>query len=162
MIKKLSKTRPRLLILFVPFVILLGLISCEKKAQNGVEAGEWLTSVKNWKIEGIKVNDKAVFKDGKSIQQFGSVEFSRYMETVNVLKDGRIEGKYNEGVAGTKLKWDAKPDQIIVSAADTSVKGGNWSIYTKDVTPDHFIMQTTTTAYDFPNTTKIELIYKAE
>lgn len=162
MITNLYKTWPSLSGLLLPFVILLGLISCEKKAKNGVEAGEWLTAVKNWKIEEIKVNNKAIFKDGKSIQQFGSVEFSRYMETVNVLKDGRFEGKYNEGVAGTKLKWGAKPEEIVVSAAGTSVKGGNWSIYTKDVTPDHFIMQTSTTAYDFPNTTKIELIYKAE
>lgn len=161
-IKRAESLRKLLRNWFVQFSLIAILLSCDKKAGDSAEAAAWLTAVNTWKIEEIRVNNKPILKDGKVIQQFGGVEFSRYMETVQVKKEGQFEGKYNEGVAGTKLKWAQEKDQIVVSAADTSVSGGDWYIYTKDVTPQHFIMQTTTTAYDFPNSTKIELWYKAD
>ncbi|CAG4999012.1 hypothetical protein DYBT9275_02131 [Dyadobacter sp. CECT 9275] len=156
--KKIFLKKIHILLLFTA----AGYVSCNQPAGNGKEAAGMLTSVKSWEIYEIRANDAPIFKDGKMIQQFGGVEFNRYMVEVSLHKNGTFEGKFNEGGEGSRLVWRQEDDQIVVAAADAADKRGQWTILARDVFKNRFVMQTTTTAYSYPNSTTVGLYFKAK
>lgn len=105
------------------------------------------------------MNDAITFKDGKMIQQFGGIDFDRYMETVQFKADGSFEGVFKGDTKPMILQWQVNATDVSVSAKDQ--KGGAWAILPTDVTTDSFSMSTQSTAYDYPRMTKIVLIFKA-
>jgi hypothetical protein len=140
--------------------MLAELSSC-KKADNPQDAAAILTKVPLWKIDEISVNDATTFRDGKMTQQFGGIDFERYMETVELRKDGTFSGIFKGDTKPFLLKWKQNEQNITVGAAGTDVKGGEWTIDPKDVSKEFFIMKTKSTAYDYPRETKISLKFKA-
>ncbi|MCF0068915.1 hypothetical protein LZD49_00440 [Dyadobacter sp. CY261] len=135
-------------------------ISCDRTAGTPQEAAELLTAAPQWKIEEISVNDAVTFKDGKMTQQFGGIDFQRYMETVQVKKDGVFSGVFKGETAPFLLKWQISDQNITIGAADGASKG-EWSVRPDDVRKDSFIMKTQSTAYDYPRMTTIALKFKA-
>ena len=135
------------------------LVSCNGTAKDPKDAADKLLATKTWKIDQILVNDAVTFKDGKMIQQFGGVDFERYMETVQFNADGKFEGIFKGDTKPMELKWATGDKDVSVSAPDQ--KGGAWSILPADVTSDSFTMTTQSTAYDYPRMTKVALIFKA-
>lgn len=136
------------------------LLACSGAARDPKEASEKLLATKSWKIDQILVNDALSFKDGKMIQQFGGIDFERYMETVQFEADGRFVGIFKGGSEPMILQWKLNPTDISVTAKDQ--KGGAWTILPADVTTNSFVMITKTTAYDYPRMTKIALIFKTD
>ncbi|WP_342085867.1 hypothetical protein [Dyadobacter sp. OTU695] len=134
--------------------------SCDRPAGTPQEAAELLTAVPEWKIDQISVNDAVTFKDGKMTQQFGSIDFQRYMETVRVKKDGVFSGVFKGESKSFLLKWQLTPQNITISAADGGGKG-EWIVRPVDVRKDSFVMKTQSTAYDYPRMTTIALKFKA-
>lgn len=135
------------------------LISCNSAAKDPKDAADKLLATKTWKIDQILVNDAVTFKDGKMIQQFGGIDFERYMETVQFKADGKFEGIFKGDTKPMELKWATGDKDVSVSAPDQ--KGGAWSILPADVKSDSFTMTTQSTAYDYPRMTKVALIFKA-
>ncbi|HEV7379025.1 MAG TPA: hypothetical protein VGN64_04480, partial [Dyadobacter sp.] len=143
---------------------MLGLLSClmacNGGSENPGEAAEKLTAVKEWKISQIYIDDVQSLKDGKIVSRFGGVDFERYMETVQFKPDGKFEGVFKGETTPFALKW-AKTDKLIEVSADGQ-KGGAWSVAPAGVSAKKFTMSTSSTAYDYPRTTKIALEFRAE
>ena len=144
------------------FLLLLLLSACSQSANNVQEAVSILTDKLQWRIDEISVNDAITFKDGKMTQQFGGVEFERYMETVKLKKDGTFSGVFKGESKPFILKWKENKANITVGAEDTNAKGGEWIIEPRDVSGRFFTMKTQSTAYDYPRVTKIALKFRAE
>lgn len=143
------------------FLFLLILSACSQSADNVQEAVSILTDKPQWRIDEISVNDAITFKEGKMTQQFGSVDFERYMETVELKKDGTFSGVFKGESKPFILKWKENKANITVGAAEADAKGGEWIIEPRDVSSGFFTMQTQSTAYDYPRVTKIALKFKA-
>ena len=135
-------------------------VSCNRPAGTPHQAAELLTAVPQWKIEEIVVNDAVTFKDGKMTQQFGSIDFQRYMETVQVKRDGVFSGIFKGESTPFLLKWQVHDQNITIGAPEGSGKG-EWIVRPDDVRKDSFIMKTQSTAYDYPRMTTIALKFKA-
>lgn len=135
-------------------------ISCGRPAGTPQEAAEILTAVPEWKIEEILVNDAVTFKDGKMTQQFGGIDFQRYMETVQVKKGGVFSGVFKGESTPFLLKWQVNDSGISVGAPEGSGKG-EWKVRPDDVRKGSFVMKTQSTAYDYPRMTTIALKFKA-
>lgn len=134
--------------------------SCNRPAGTPQEAAGLLTSAPQWKIEEITVNDAVTFKDGKMTQQFGGIDFQRYMETVQVKKDGVFSGIFKGESTPFLLKWQVNDQNITIGAPEGSGKG-EWTVRPDDVYKDTFIMKTQSTAYDYPRMTTIALKFRA-
>jgi hypothetical protein len=135
-------------------------ISCDRPADTAQEAAELLTAVPQWKIDEISVNDAVTFKDGKMTQQFGGIDFQRYMETVQVKKDGVFSGIFKGETKPFLLKWQISDQNITIGAPEGGSKG-EWTVRPEDVHKDYFVMNTKSTAYDYPRMTTIALKFKA-
>ena len=136
------------------------LVSCDRPAGTPQEAAGLLTAVPEWKIEEIIVNDAVTFKDGKMTQQFGSIDFQRYMETVQVKKNGVFSGVFKGESTPFLLKWQLSDKDITIGAAEGGGKG-EWTVRPDDVRKASFVMKTQSTAYDYPRMTTIALKFKA-
>ncbi|KAA6431623.1 hypothetical protein FEM33_24870 [Dyadobacter flavalbus] len=143
------------------FLFLLLLSACSQSADNVQEAASILTDQSRWRIDEISVNDAITFKEGKMTQQFGGVDFERYMETVELKNDGTFSGVFKGETQPFILKWKENKANITVGAADANAKGGEWTIEPRDVSSSSFIMKTQSTAYDYPRVTRIALKFKA-
>ncbi|MCF0054665.1 hypothetical protein [Dyadobacter sp. CY356] len=140
---------------FSLFVINIG---CNNAAGDSKEASEILVGGEKWIIKEIDANDAPVFKDGKLVQQFGGPSFERYMENVKFTKDGTFTGYFKGETKPMTLKWKTNDTNITVFSADTNAaKGGEWTIDPKDVFKDSFSMKTQSTAYNYPQMTRVEL-----
>jgi hypothetical protein len=144
------------------FLFLLLLSACSQSADNVQEAVSILTDKSQWRIDEISVNDAITFKEGKMTQQFGGVDFERYMETVQLKKDSTFSGIFKGESKPFILKWHAEKNRITVGAADAKAKGGEWIIEPREVSSSFFTMKTQSTAYDYPRVTRIALKFKAE
>ena len=142
-------------------LFLIQLSACKNGAGSPADAAALLTDVKQWKIDEIVVNDAVTFKDGKMTQQFGGIDFERYMETVELRKDGTFSGVFKGDAKPFDLKWRQTDKNLTVGAADAAAKGGEWTIDPKDVSSEFFTMKTQSTAYDYPRMTSISLKFKA-
>lgn len=145
-------------------LLLITLFSaCHGPADNPKEAAEKLTSHSKWHIDEIYANDAPVFKNGKIVQQFGSISFERYMETVSFTTDGSFSGYFVGDTKPMILKWKTNDNNITVFSADpAAAKGGEWTIDPTDVSDASFSMKTQSTAYNYPQMTRIELKFKKE
>ncbi len=148
----------RVVVLF--FIIISG-FSCNKYAENPTESMTWLLATIQWEIVEIKANDQVIMKDGISIPTFSGLEFNRYMKTIRFSKDGYIDGQYNIGEAKTPLRWKINPQNIEIYGKDQPENSGTWLILPQNVTQREFIMRTTSTAFDFPRETTIEIVYRS-
>jgi hypothetical protein len=150
----------------VKFILFIAIaftaLSCKKGSDDPRQATERLLKPANWVISEILVNDAVTFSDGKMKQQFGGVDFERYMETVQFQKDGVFTGYFKGDPKPMTLKWRVNSPDILVGAVDSAAKGGDWTISINDVNEDSFSMKTQSTAYDYPRMTKIELKFKTE
>ncbi len=135
--------------------------SCKHTADSPESAMKWLLEVPVWYLSEIKANGTSILKDGKSIPTFSGLEFNRYMKELRFLNEGKVDGVYNIGTAKTTLLWNISP-QVIAITSDEASSDRGWSIAPSTVTKTSFIMETSSTAFDFPRNTHIELIYKAE
>ena len=144
-------------------LIFLALISysCSQSAGDPKEAASMLTATSKWQIDEIVVNDAVTFKDGKMTQQFGGVNFERYMETVELKSDGTFSGVFKGDSKPFLLKWIANEKNITVGSPQTGPQSTDWTIDPKDVLKDSFTMKTKSTAYDYPRMTSIALKFKA-
>ncbi|TLV02582.1 hypothetical protein [Dyadobacter luticola] len=140
------------------FVLLLQ--SCGGSAGNPEEASQLLTASPKWAIDEITVNDAVTFKDGKMTKQFGGIDFERYMETVELKKDGTFSGVFKGDPKPFEMKWKVNGENITVGL-EGRARGSDWTIAPRDVTKDAFIMRTKSTAYDYPRETSISLKFKA-
>jgi hypothetical protein len=148
--------------LFIALVLLVGWAGCRRAADSPQEAQERLTAVPAWALSEVYVNDALTYKNGKAIENFGGVAFSRYMETVSFRPDGLLEGTFPGASEPVRLHWriDAAAQAIVVGAADTTASGGTWAIPAASVYADAFEMKTQSTAYDYPRVTRILLKFK--
>ena len=150
---------------YVPFLLLstfLLLSSCRRAASTVEEAQARLLAPDHWQISEVYINDALSYKDGKTQEHFGGVSFNRYMEKVYFRAGGTFEGYYKGETEPKVLRWTAEADQILVAATD-STQAGAWSIRPGDVYDDSFEMKVQSTAYDYPNLTRIALKFvKAE
>jgi len=144
------------------FVTLLGaFLGCNNTASDPNEAADKLTGHTKWFIDEIYANDAPVFKDGKLVQQFGGISFERYMENVSFTEDGNFSGYFAGDSKPMTLKWKTNEKNITVFSADpAAAKGGEWTIDPKDVSDNAFSMKTQSTAYNYPQMTKVELRFK--
>lgn len=142
------------------FVLTCLIFSCDRPASTPAEAAELLTNVPKWQIEEIAVNDAVTFKDGKMTQQFGGVDFQRYMETVEIKKDGTFSGIFKGESKPFLLKWQTT-DQLISIGSAEGAGQGVWTVQPQDVRKHEFTMKTRSTAYDYPRMTTIALKFKA-
>lgn len=132
-------------------------LSCSHSANDPKEAAQILTSQHRWQINEITVNDAVTFKDGKMTQQFGGIDFQRYMQTVSFKSDGTFEGIFKGETKPFLLKWRQTSNDIAVGLPDTTSRGSEWSILPQEVSKEGFLMKTQSTAYDYPRMTKIAL-----
>lgn len=154
-------SRKAVLFLLVNLIVIYS-NACKKSADSPADAVVLLTGVNQWKIEEISVNDAVTFKDGKMTKQFGGIDFERYMETVELRKDGTFSGIFKGDTKPFMLKWRQTDKNVTVGAADAAAaKGGEWTIDPKDVSAEFFTMKTQSTAYDYPRMTNISLKFKA-
>ena len=141
--------------------LLIQTLSCKNAADSPADAAALLTAMPQWRIDEILVNDAVTMKDGKMTQHFGGIEFERYMETVELNKNGTFSGIFKGDTKPFELKWKQNDSNITVGAATGDNKGGEWTIDPKDVSKEFFTMRTQSTAYDYPRMTKISLKFKA-
>jgi hypothetical protein len=142
-------------------LIFFGLISCSQSAGDAREAAEILTGGEKWLIDEIMANEMPVFKNGKLVEQFGVPGFERYMENVRFTNDGLFTGYFKGEAKPMTLKWKTNAGNITVFSAETAAaKGGEWTIDPKDVYKDSFSMKTQSTAYNYPQMTRVELRFK--
>ncbi|GLU51660.1 hypothetical protein [Dyadobacter frigoris] len=135
--------------------------SCNNAAGDPKEATERLIGTDKWIISEIDANDAPVFKDGKLVQQFGGPSFERYMENVRFNNDGTFTGYFKGETNPMTLNWKTNEKNITVfSAESAAAKGGEWTIDPKDVFKDSFSMKTQSTAYNYPQMTRVELKFK--
>ncbi|HWV30756.1 MAG TPA: hypothetical protein VN038_13955 [Dyadobacter sp.] len=151
--------RSSFVIPFLVFAVTFA-VSCDRSAGTPQKAAELLTAVPQWKIEEIVVNDAVTFKDGKMTQQFGGIDFQRYMETVQVKKDGVFSGVFKGESTPFLLKWQVNDNNITIGAPAGGGKG-EWTVRPDDVRKNSFVMKTQSTAYDYPRMTTIALKFKA-
>lgn len=142
-------------ILLVPAIVSIS--ACSNTAKDPQEAEQILTEKKEWRIDEITVNDAITFSEGQMKQQFGSIDFSRYMETVKLEKGGAFTGIFKGETKPFALEWKRTETQITVGAPGQAGKGGVWTIDPQDVSSKSFTMKTQSTAYDYPNVTRIAL-----
>ncbi|GAB2791758.1 hypothetical protein GCM10027275_40760 [Rhabdobacter roseus] len=141
----------------------LALSSCRRAASTVEDAQARLLAPDHWQISEVYINDALSYKDGKTREHFGGVNFNRYMEKVYFRPEGTFEGYYKGETEAKVLRWSAQTDQILVAAPDDSTQAGAWSIRPGDVYDDSFEMKVQSTAYDYPNLTRIALKFvKAE
>lgn len=146
-------------ILFI--LVIFSVVSCNNSSGNSKEAAERLTSLNKWVISEINANDAPVFKNGKLVEQFGAPGFDRYMENVRFTKDGLFTGYFKGETKPVTLKWQINAKNITVFSSDPAAeKGGEWTIDPKDVYKDSFSMKTQSTAYNYPQMTRVELKFK--
>jgi hypothetical protein len=153
---------------FLAWVVLLvwvlgGVLSgCRQASDSPQEAQARLTAVPAWVLSEVYVNDALTYREGKAIENFGEVSFSRYMEKVTFRPDGVLEGTFPEAPEPVLLSWriDAAAQAIVVGAADTTASGGTWTIPAASVYADAFEMKTQSTAFDYPRVTRILLKFK--
>jgi hypothetical protein len=143
------------------WALLIQFISCKSAADSPADAAALLTEIPQWRIDEIKVNDAVTLKDGKMTQHFGGIDFERYMETVELRKDGGFSGIFKKDTKPFALKWKQNEKNITVGAATGDTKGGEWTIDPKEVSKEFFTMKTQSTAYDYPRMTTISLKFKA-
>lgn len=148
------------LAMFVLVLQMFTLASCDRAANDSKEASEKLTTSSKWLIDEIIVNDALTFQNGKMIQQFGGIDFERYMETVQFKANGDFEGYFKGDSKPMLLHWKLNEKDISIIAADG--KSGAWTVVPGDVKSNSFVMKTQSTAYDYPRMTKIELKFKRE
>jgi hypothetical protein len=142
-------------------LLIFTFISCSNSSGDSKAAAERLTSTNKWVIAEIYANDVPVFKNGKLVEQFGTPGFERYMENVRFTKDGLFTGYFKGETKPMALKWQTNAKNITVFSADPAVaKGGAWTIDPKDVYKDSFSMKTQSTAYNYPQMTRVELKFK--
>ena len=151
--------RSSFVIPFLVFAVTFA-VSCDRSAGTPQKAAELLTAVPQWKIEEIVVNDAVTFKEGKMTQQFGGIDFQRYMETVQVKKDGVFSGVFKGESTPFLLKWQVNDNNITIGAPAGGGKG-EWTVRPDDVRKNSFVMKTQSTAYDYPRMTTIALKFKA-
>jgi hypothetical protein len=149
-----------------PLCLVIGLFvtclqSCNQSANSPEDASQMLIASPKWTIEEIAVNDAVTFKDGKMTKQFGGIDFERYMETVEIKKDGIFSGNFKGEAIPFVMQWKVSGKTITVGLPDGASSGSNWTIAPQDVTKDSFIMKTKSTAYDYPRMTSIALKFKA-
>jgi hypothetical protein len=143
--------------------LLVLVTACNNAAGDSKEAAESLVNTEKWYISEIDANDAPIFKDGKLVQQFGGPSFERYMENVRFNKDGTFTGYFKGETEPMTLKWQTNEKNITVFSADpAAAKGGEWTIDPKDVYKDSFSMKTQSTAYNYPQMTRVELKFKKE
>ncbi|HEV7347037.1 hypothetical protein [Telluribacter sp.] len=137
----------------------LVLPACRQAADSPQEARDRLLSAPDWVLSEIYVNDALSFKDGKMIESFGNVTFGRHMETVQFRKDGIFVGNFKGESEPMLLRWriDSASGTIQVGAADATATAGEWTIAPVGVFKDSFEMKTQSTAYDYPQVTRITL-----
>lgn len=140
------------------FVLLI--FSCQNAAKDTQEASAMLTAPAEWYISEISVNDAVTFRDGKMKPQFGGLDFGRHMETVQFKPGGVFSGLFKDSSNPMILKWKLDADKIVLGAADSTSKAGEWTVSPKDVFEDSFTMRTESMAYDFPRMTKIAMKFK--
>lgn len=144
---------------YLCYLFFIGLISCNGAAKDTEQAKEILLGAKVWNIEEIQVNDAPVFEDGKKVQQFGGIEFERYMESVSFKPNGEFVGKFVNKTTPMNLYWGPREKDITVG--DKDGKGGVWTILPADVSEQSFVMRTQSNAYDYPRMTKVSLKFKS-
>ncbi|WP_159466670.1 hypothetical protein [Dyadobacter sp. 3J3] len=143
------------------FCLVVTFVSCNNSAGDAKEATERLLNTDKWLISEIDANDAPVFKDGKLVQQFGGPSFERYMENVRFNKDGTFTGYFKGETNPMTLKWKTNDKNITVFSADSAAaKGGEWTIDPSDVFKGSFSMKTQSTAYNYPQMTRVELKFK--
>lgn len=138
------------------FLLLLGagLWGCTQTATKE-DASVWLTAPETWASKEVTVNSKPVFKDGKVIEQFGEVSFSRYMHVVSFGKDGKFRGSFKGDKKEYIFDWVAADNEVVIS--DTIPNSGKWRVPYQTLTEKSFDMETETTAFNPPHLTKIRL-----
>ncbi len=141
--------------------LLVAITSCSQTAGDPKEAAAYLTAAPRWKIDEIRVNDAVTFENGKMTQQFGGIDFQRYMEIVEIRKDGNFEGVFKGESRPFQLQWKLNESKITVGSPGAPPSPSDWTIAPGDVSESSFIMKTQSTAYDYPNLTKIALKFKA-
>ncbi|KAA0994248.1 hypothetical protein FXO21_28245 [Dyadobacter sp. UC 10] len=142
-------------------LIAAALISCQQSADDPQEAAEILTASPKWKIDEIRVNDVVTFQDGKMTQQFGGIDFQRYMEIVEIRTDGTFSGVFKGESKPFLLEWKRNEKNIRVGLPGAKSAPSDWTITPADVQEKAFSMKTQSTAYDYPNVTRIALKFKA-
>lgn len=146
--------------LFALAVTFVTSVSCDRQADTPQQAADMLTAIPQWEIQEISVNDAITFKDGKMTQQFGGIDFQRYMEKVQIKKNGVFSGTFKGENTPFLLKWQLDKENITIGA--TGGKGkGEWTVKPQDVHQTYFLMKTQSTAYDYPRMTSIVLKFKA-
>jgi hypothetical protein len=143
------------------FTIGILMFSCDKAAQDSKEASAYLTAARKWKIDEIRVNDVVTFENGKMTEQFGGIDFQRYMEIVEVRKNGQFSGVFKGESQPFMLYWKLNENNITVGLPGAPPASSDWTISPRDVQKESFIMKTQSTAYNYPNVTKIALKFKA-
>lgn len=151
-------SKPFQFIAMLSIAALMG--ACKGSAGSPQEAAGILQSVKTWQIEEIAVNDAVTFKDGKMQQQFGGIDFQRYMETVQFKGDGVFSGVFKGESEPFLLQWKTEDKGVSVNAPNAPA-GSAWTILPQDVQQSSFTMKTQSTAYDYPRVTRIALKFKA-
>jgi uncharacterized lipoprotein NlpE involved in copper resistance len=144
-------------------LISMMLAGCNNSARDPADASKKLIGNPKWFIDEIYANDAPIFKDGKRVEQFGGISFERYMENVSFSTDGSFSGYFVGDAKPMFLKWKENQNNITVFSADSAAaKGGEWTIDPKDVSDHAFSMKTQSTAYNYPQMTKVELKFKKQ
>lgn len=143
-------------------ILLLGLMACNRPADDVKDAEQKLTAVEKWQIEEIQIDNAPIFKNGKHIPHISGIAFEQYMDWVRFDKSGLFEGHFNyKPVAVTeKFQWEAYPKQNVIALRDTVNKTGGWNIYPRMVYDDSFEMEVHSSVYDPPRMTKVSLRFK--
>ena len=150
--------RPFFLVLILLLIVAHG--SCRKAATTTDDAIAILTASQKWQIKEIYINDVLRFKDGKLLDDFGGIDFQRYMEHVRFESNGVFSGSFKGSNQPLRFSYAAQDGKIEVSDP-ASEKSGKWIINPSSVYPDAFEMYTESTAYDYPNRTRIVLLFSA-
>lgn len=146
-------------LLLISFLI-VAFSSCEKAATTTDDAVAILTASQKWQIKEIYINNILRYKDGKLLDDFGGIDFQRYMEYVRFESNGVFSGSFKGSNQPLRFSYAARDGKIEVSDP-ASEKSGKWIINPSSVYPDAFEMFTESTAYDYPNRTRILLLFSA-
>ena len=143
------------LILLLFSSVLFG--ACHQAASNVQEAQQSLTAAPKWYIKEILIDDAPVFKQGKHVPHISGIRFDVYMDWVRFVPNGTFEGHFRDSTNTKKFQWEAYAKQNVVALRDTVAKTGGWNIYPRNVYADNFEMETRSTSYDPPRSTKVTL-----
>jgi len=136
------------------FLTAITLLACSSEPDRE-QAAVWLTAPESWILNEVTVNGQPVYRNGKIIEQFGTVSFSRYMKSVRFNPDGTFEGNFDGDSRVYRFQWVAEDHQVVVS--DTVPNSGQWVIPYRTLLSNSFEMETETSAMDPPNLTRIRL-----